>query len=67
MPGPFEREEVRSVLVPFGQAARVQPDSNGLELLTVSLTRAGFSREHPPEGLGAAQSAVQVQTLPVIS
>jgi len=52
----FEREEVRSVLVPFGQAARVQPDSNGLELLTVSLTRAGFSREHPPEGLGAARA-----------
>ena len=52
----FEREEVRAVLVPFGQAARAQRDSNGLELLKGVLARSGFNREHAPEGLGAARA-----------
>ncbi|HZU73717.1 MAG TPA: ATP-dependent helicase, partial [Acidimicrobiales bacterium] len=52
----FERPEVRSVLVPFGRAARAQPEVPGLELLNSILARAGFDRDAPPEGLGAARA-----------
>ena len=50
----FDREEVRAVLVPFGKAARAYPDDNGLERLLSVLTSAGFDRDRPPPGLGAA-------------
>jgi DNA helicase II / ATP-dependent DNA helicase PcrA len=52
----FERDEIRSVLVPYGQAARAQPESDGLHLLTAVLARAGFDRDDPPGGLGAARA-----------
>ncbi|MCL6091406.1 MAG: hypothetical protein M1435_00425 [Actinobacteria bacterium] len=51
----FDREEVRAVLVPFGQAARARPEANGLELLCSFLARAGFDRDRPPDGQGAAR------------
>jgi DNA helicase-2/ATP-dependent DNA helicase PcrA len=52
----FNREEVRAVLVPFGQTARAGSDQRGLELLVAQLTRAGFDRDLPPEGLGAVRT-----------
>jgi DNA helicase-2/ATP-dependent DNA helicase PcrA len=52
----FERDEIRSVLVPFGQSARARPDDNGLDLLATILVRAGFDGNRPPEGLGAARA-----------
>lgn len=51
----FEREEVRAVLVPFGQEAQARPGTNGLELLGSFLSRAGFDRDQPPVGHGAAK------------
>jgi DNA helicase-2/ATP-dependent DNA helicase PcrA len=50
----FDREEVGAVLVPFGKTARAYPESNGLERLKSVLTNAGFDRDRPPPGLGAA-------------
>jgi len=52
----FDREDIRSVLVPFGRSARAQPEVPGLELLATQLARAGFDRDRPPEGLGAARA-----------
>ncbi|HVA74989.1 MAG TPA: ATP-dependent helicase [Acidimicrobiales bacterium] len=52
----FERDEIRSVLVPFAQAARADPDRNGLELVKMMFDRSGFDRQAPPAGLGAARS-----------
>ena len=52
----FEREEVRAVLVPFGLAARAQPDMAGLQLLLSQLALAGFDPDRPPEGMGALRS-----------
>lgn len=52
----FERTEITEVLVPFGQAARAQPDVKGLQLLDSFLERAGFDKNRPPEGLGAARA-----------
>ena len=52
----FERDEIRSVLVPFAQAARSEPDSSGHELLKAILNRSGFDPQAPPAGLGAARS-----------
>ncbi|HET6965613.1 MAG TPA: ATP-dependent helicase [Acidimicrobiales bacterium] len=52
----FDRDEIRAVLLPFGRAARAQPDTPGLELMTSSLHRAGFDRDRPPDGLGAARA-----------
>lgn len=52
----FDREEVRAVLRPFGQAARAQPGSPGVELLVSFLGRAGFDPDRPPEGFGAARA-----------
>jgi len=52
----FERDEVRAVLVPFGRAARAQPDAGGLELLGSFLARQGFDRDDPPPGTGAART-----------
>jgi DNA helicase-2/ATP-dependent DNA helicase PcrA len=57
----FERDEIRSILVPFGQTARAQPEANGLDVLTAILTRAGFDRDSPPAGLGAARSRWESQ------
>ena len=57
----FEREEVRSVLVPFGQTARAQPEANGLAALTAILARKGFDRDSPPAGLGAARTRWESQ------
>ena len=57
----FDREEIRSVLVPFGRAARTQPDRPGAELLGSILARAGFDRERPPQGLGAARTRWESQ------
>ena len=57
----FEREEIRSVLVPFGRAARAQPDRNGFELLTEILARSGFNPQSPPPGLGAARTRWESQ------
>jgi DNA helicase II / ATP-dependent DNA helicase PcrA len=52
----FEREEIRQVLVPFGRAARAQPDRDGLELLNEILDRVGFDRDSPAPGIGAARA-----------
>jgi DNA helicase II / ATP-dependent DNA helicase PcrA len=52
----FEREDVRAVLVPFGQAARAEPERPGLALLNEILIRAGFNRDLPPESLGAVRA-----------
>lgn len=57
----FDREEIRSVLVPFGQAARSQPECNGFELLTEILARNGFNPDAPPAGHGAARSRWESQ------
>jgi DNA helicase-2/ATP-dependent DNA helicase PcrA len=57
----FDREEVRAVLVPFGRAARAQPETNGLELLVSIAARSGFNRDRPPEGLGAARARWESQ------
>jgi DNA helicase II / ATP-dependent DNA helicase PcrA len=57
----FDREEVRAVLVPFGQAARKQPDLNGLELLVSMLSRTGFDCDRPPSGQGAARARWESQ------
>jgi DNA helicase II / ATP-dependent DNA helicase PcrA len=51
----FDREEVKAVLRPFGQRARAEPDRAGAELLGSLLTQAGFDRDRPPEGMGAAR------------
>ncbi len=57
----FEREEVRAVLLPFGQTARAQPERNGLAALTAILGRRGFDRDSPPAGLGAARTRWESQ------
>jgi DNA helicase-2/ATP-dependent DNA helicase PcrA len=57
----FDREEVRAVLVPFGREARAQPERNGVELLSALLSRAGFNRDAPPSGLGAARARWESQ------
>ncbi|HUC16008.1 MAG TPA: ATP-dependent helicase [Acidimicrobiales bacterium] len=57
----FDREEVRAVLVPFGRAARAEPERNGLELLSSLLARAGFNPDKPPSGLGAARARWESQ------
>jgi DNA helicase-2/ATP-dependent DNA helicase PcrA len=57
----FDREEVRAVLVPYGREARAQPERNGLELLSSLLARAGFDRDKPPSGLGAARARWESQ------
>ena len=57
----FDREEVRAVLVPFGRAARAEPERNGLELFSSLLDRAGFSSDKPPSGLGAARARWESQ------
>ena len=57
----FDREEVKAVLVPFGQAARASPGRNGLELVGSFLSRAGFDRDHPPDGQGAARERWESQ------
>ncbi|MGH9055823.1 MAG: 3'-5' exonuclease, partial [Acidimicrobiales bacterium] len=57
----FEREEIRAVLIPFGQAARRQPETNGLQLLSELLDRTGFDRDSPPAGLGSARSRWESQ------
>ena len=57
----FEREEVRAVLVPFGQAARAGPERRGLELLLNQLARAGFDPDRPPPGLGAVRARWESQ------
>ncbi|MGD0808733.1 MAG: ATP-dependent helicase [Acidimicrobiales bacterium] len=57
----FDREEVRAVLVPFGREARAQPERSGLELLSSLLVRAGFDRDKPPSGLGAARARWESQ------
>jgi DNA helicase-2/ATP-dependent DNA helicase PcrA len=57
----FERDEIRAVLVPFGRAARVEPDQNGFALLHEMLARRGFNPESPPPGLGAARTRWESQ------
>lgn len=52
----FEREEIRSVLLPFGREARAHPRDPGVALLESILSRNGFDPEAPPPGLGAARS-----------
>ncbi len=58
----FDRPEIRSVLTTFGQVARAQPDQDGMELLGTVLARAGFDRDRPPPGLGAARSRWESQS-----
>ncbi len=52
----FERQEVRAVLVPFGQLARSAPDSNGVACLLDAAGRTGWDEDTPPQGAGAARS-----------
>jgi DNA helicase-2/ATP-dependent DNA helicase PcrA len=51
----FDRDEIRSVLVPFGQAARRSPDSDGLSLLADAAAAVGWDRSSPPAGAGVAR------------
>lgn len=51
----FERPEVRAVLVPFGQAARAEPDADGVELLASCAAETGWDPDRPPEGAGPAR------------
>ena len=51
----FDRPEVRSVLVPFGQAARINPDDDGLSMLVDAAGDTGWHRDDVPEGMGAAR------------
>jgi hypothetical protein len=57
----FERDEVQAVLVPFGQAARSGLEQHGLQLLGSFLSRAGFDRDRPPAGQGAARARWEAQ------
>ncbi len=57
----FERDEIRAVLIPFGRAARTQPEDDGLELVGEILARGGFDRDKPPPGLGAARTRWESQ------
>jgi DNA helicase-2/ATP-dependent DNA helicase PcrA len=50
----FERQEVRAVLVPFGQLARVHPTMNGLACLLQAAESTGWDEDQPPQGVGAA-------------
>ena len=52
----FERQEVRAVLVPFGQRARTNPDMNGLACIIQAAESTGWDEEMPPAGVGAARS-----------
>ena len=51
----FDRQEVRNVLVPFGQLARTNPDANGAAVLLQAASQAGWSQDQPPNGAGAAR------------
>jgi len=57
----FDRDEVRAVLVHFRRAAHAEPGANGLEVLVSVLARAGFDRDRPPSGLGAARARWESQ------
>jgi DNA helicase-2/ATP-dependent DNA helicase PcrA len=52
----FDRPEVKVVLAAVEQAARRQPDQPGLAVLESSLKIAGFDRDAPPAGQGAARA-----------
>jgi DNA helicase-2/ATP-dependent DNA helicase PcrA len=51
----FDRDEIRAVLVPFGQKARATPDADGLELLVDTASEQGFDLGAPPAGAGTAR------------
>jgi DNA helicase-2/ATP-dependent DNA helicase PcrA len=57
----FERGEIRGPLRTFGQLARAEPDSDGLELLYRVLGEVGFDPDRPPAGVGAARSRFDAQ------
>lgn len=52
----FERQEVRAVLVPFGQRARNTPGANGVACLLEAAESTGWDEDAPPQGAGAARS-----------
>jgi DNA helicase II / ATP-dependent DNA helicase PcrA len=52
----FERQEVRAVLTPFGQRARMNPEMNGLACLIQAAESTGWDQETPPQGVGAARA-----------
>jgi DNA helicase-2/ATP-dependent DNA helicase PcrA len=52
----FDRPEVRAVLVPFGQHARISPAMNGLACLIQAAESTGWDEEMPPQGVGAARA-----------
>ncbi len=57
----FERDEIRAVLVPFGQMARTGPERPGLELLADQQRRTGFDPDRPPAGAGAVRARWEAQ------
>ncbi len=58
----YETDAVLGILRPFGQAARVDPDQNGLELLVHTAKRQGWDPDRPPEGEGAAHEKWEYQS-----
>jgi DNA helicase-2/ATP-dependent DNA helicase PcrA len=57
----FDRDEIRAALVALERAAKARPEGNGLQALSAALARAGFDRERPPAGLGAARARWESQ------
>jgi DNA helicase II / ATP-dependent DNA helicase PcrA len=52
----FDRPEVKAVLVPFGRAARNEPERDGLELISDIASSTGFDPLRAPPGQGAARA-----------
>jgi len=57
----FDRPEVKTVLAAVALGARSQPSQPGVGLLTSVLAAAGFDRDTPPPGQGAARARWETQ------
>ncbi len=58
----YETDAVLGILRPFGQAARVDADRNGLELLVATAKKQGWDPDREPEGEGAAHEKWEYQS-----
>lgn len=52
----FDRADVRAVLVPFGKAAREDPQASAVEILRSCATKTGWAPDAAPAGTGAART-----------
>jgi DNA helicase-2/ATP-dependent DNA helicase PcrA len=57
----FDRPEVTAALASFDQSARSRPDQPGVALFQSTMQRAGFDRDAPPAGQGAARARWESQ------